>query len=70
MVEKEIKRNLNKMVEYDGKRDVYMLIGAMICREVRNGPFFYQALLADTTADSTVWTGLENVGTLEGQDAG
>lgn len=58
---KESHRYLNKMVEYGGKSDVYMLTGVIMRREINGGPFWYQVELTDTTADILVYDCLEAV---------
>ena len=55
----QVKRNLNKMVEYNGKSGIYKLTACVI-RE--NDEYFYQAELLDTKhGNSVVIAKLEDV---------
>lgn len=48
----QVKRNLNQMVVYKGKTDVYRLVGCIL-RKGKDG-IFYQAELQDTTCQNSV----------------
>ena len=61
MQEIEVKRNLNKMVSYGGKDDLYMLTGVVFRREINNGPFYYTAELTDTKAGNLIYDALDKV---------
>ena len=55
----EIKRNLNRMVVYRGKPNIYKLT-ACIIRRNENG-FFYQVELLDVKANSVIYCEMEDV---------
>lgn len=57
----EVKRNMNRMVRYRGRDDVYMLTGCMLRREIGDGEFWYQVELADINASCLVYDDLERI---------
>lgn len=60
----QVKRNINKMIVYKDKADIYKLT-ACILRKNKDG-FFYQAELSDTKhGRSVIICKLEEVGVIE-----
>lgn len=56
-----VKRNMNRMVNYKGNTDTYMLTGCIIRREINYGDFWYQVELSDIKAGSLLYDKLENI---------
>lgn len=65
MQEIEVKRNLNKIVSYGGKDDLYMLTGVVFRREINNGPFYYTAELTDMKAGNLIYDTLDKVNAID-----
>ena len=57
----EVKRNMNRMVNYKGNTDTYMLTGCVIRREINGGPFWYQVELSDIRAGSLIYDSLDKI---------
>lgn len=57
----DVKRNMNRVVNYKGSTDTYMLTGCIIRREINDGDFWYQAELSDINAGSLLYDRLENI---------
>ena len=56
----QVKKNLNKMIVYQGKQNIYRLTACIIRRNA-NG-FYYQAELQDTKCNnSIVYCGLNDI---------
>ena len=57
----EVKRNLNEMITFDEKKDIYKFTGCII-RKNENGEFYYQAELSDTKhGNSLLYCKLEDI---------
>lgn len=57
----DVKRNMNRLINYKGNTDTYMMTGCMLRRSVVDGQFWYQAELTDVKARCLLYDGLEKI---------